>query len=121
MDVGDGFYGVAAGAAILYSIAAQLLSVIVVTWGFFAGLRARRVLAIVALLILAADHLLVAWASIEIWREIFLGIDRKGSVVWFWNILFVFPFFYILTNWYVVFSGDSVLDEDPKTMGNAKH
>ena len=100
MDVGDGYYGVATGACILISLVAHLLSVVLLTSGFFAGLCLRRALAIAALLVLAADHLFIAWVSFQesfdIWREIFLGIDRAGKLVWGWNIVFAVQSSYVI-------------------------
>jgi hypothetical protein len=86
MDVGDGFYKLGVSALTIISVVSQLLSVVVLLCGLCGGYRSRRILATAALLILAADHIFVAWTGL--WRDVLLGIDRDGSWDLIWATVF---------------------------------
>jgi hypothetical protein len=111
MDVADGFYQVGLASLTLVSAGSQLLAVMVLTSGPFAGSRVRRWLAVLAVLILTTDHLFIWWQGAGFWRAIFLGIDRVGDKEWlligidrnpggkrnwFWATFFAITFTYVM-------------------------
>jgi hypothetical protein len=83
MDIGDGFYGVGLGASWFMTVVVQLLGLIILTLGFFTRRRwLRRCLAIGVLLLLAAQHVVIASSGIGWWRKVFLGRDPEGDKAW---------------------------------------
>jgi hypothetical protein len=81
MDMGDGLYGAAVGAALFVTLAAQVLGVFIISFAFVAGQRLRCYLAIVALVILAGSHFLIT-AEPGMWGKVFLGRELPGDRAW---------------------------------------
>ncbi len=81
MDVGDAFDGVAIRAALFITSATQLSGVYIISFAFLGGQRRRCYFAIVALLILAGSHFLIA-SDPGMWGKVFLGRDLPGDGAW---------------------------------------